>query len=147
MSTCSTPVDGSSIMACVSLWRVVLACAFLPPTHVSYWCCLCGIFSYVQNYICTSNEKEISLYIVQQCGSTPGASCGSLSAAHGRIIDISEYIERNIKPGWCAIYHSSQAHCLGVPKGIQKSCYIAKPGEKKEPTIQSRRLQTWWKQQ
>ena len=43
--------------------------------------------------------------------SIPEASCGSLSAAHDRNLDLSEYIQRYIKPCWCSIYHSCQAHC------------------------------------
>ena len=43
---------------------------------------------------------------------------GPLSAAHGRILDISEHIEKNMKPGWCGIYNSPQAHYrLGNPTG------------------------------
>ena len=63
---------------------------------------------------------EVLGYRICPSASIPGASCGSLSAAHGRLLDISEYIEKDIKPGWCGIYHSHQAHCLGNPRGYSK---------------------------
>ena len=75
---------------------------------------------------------------ISPSASIPGASCGSLSATHGRILDISEYIEKDIKPGWCGIYHSSQAHCLGNPRGYSK--VASKAGTEKRAHYTSQKL-------